>query len=784
MKTLHFFLISLFIWFSTNHLKASHSDSIDVVHYDIHLEITDFVNQTISGYVELTVVSKINNLNQVNLDLLEMIIDSITVNDIKIPAFTYDGRTVQIPLPSIVNTNDTIRIAIFYFGHPQEDPGLNHWGGFKWTSNSAFNLGVGFETIPHVFGRCWIPCNDDFGDRATFDFYIKVNSALNHMAVCNGKLVDFQNNCNGKRLCHWHMRDEIPTYLASVAVAPYVCLTDTFNGILGKIPIEIWVLESDTLKAKNSFVNLKNILQLFESKFGPYRWQRVGYVSVDFSSGAMEHATNIAYPRLAINGNTFYETLYAHELFHHWFGNLITCSKAEEMWINEGWARFSEFLHAETFSGYDTYLTKKRAMQYDVLRYAHIEDGGYYALNNIPQSNTYGKSSYDKGALMVLNLRHFLGDSLFYSVMTNFLAENAFKTVSSEDIRDYLVQHAHPKVYDFFNTYIFTPGFPHFSVDSFKVESLGTQNRIIVYSKEKLRGRTTFSTFAQTEITAMDNAWNMRTFRITLQNGYGIDTFYTDINPSIVITDLYERVNDATTDQYKVIKTATNYTFDKCNFVGIVTSITDSAFVRVEHNWVAPDGFKNPIPGLFISHEHYWSVNGIFPNNFVMKGRFQYIKTTTPQGGGFDNELINNSIDSLVLLYRPDRAHDWQLIPFTRIGTPYLGYLITDTLKTGEYTFGMWNWAAWNGIGQNIIPKSEIKIIPNPTTGDCNIYYNFNPNTKIELINALGQIVFEVKLNQETENFLLSMANFDNGIYWIKITTKNQNPILAKVVKN
>lgn len=784
MKTLHIFFIGLFILFSTYNLKASHSDSIDVVHYDIHLEITDFANQTISGFVELTIVSKLNNLNQVNLDLLEMVIDSITVNDVKIAAFEYDDRTLQIPLPSIVNAHDTIRIAVFYFGHPQEDPGSNHWGGFKWTSNSAFNLGVGFETIPHVFGRCWIPCNDDFEDRATYDFYIKVNSALNHMAVCNGELVDFQNNCSGKRICHWHMRDEIPTYLASVAVAPYVCLTDTFNGILGKIPIEIWVLESDTLKAKNSFVNLKNILQLFESKFGPYRWQRVGYVSVDFSSGAMEHATNIAYPKLAINGNTTYETLYAHELFHHWFGNLITCSKAEEMWINEGWARFSEFLHAETFLGYNTFLDKKRAMQYDVLRYAHIEDGGYYALNNIPQSNTYGKSSYDKGALMVLNLRHFLGDSLFYSVMTNFLAENAFKTVSSEDLRDYLVQHANPYVSDFFNTYIFTPGFPHFSVDSFKVEPLGMQNRIIVYSKEKLRGRTTFSAFAQTEVTAMDNAWNMRTFRITLQNGYGIDTFYTDINPSIMITDLYEQVNDATTDQYKVIKTATNYTFDKCNFVGIVTAISDSAFVRIENNWVAPDGFKNPIPGLFISHEHYWSVNGIFPNDFVMKGRFQYIKTTTPQGGGFDNELINNSIDSLVLLYRPDRAHDWQLIPFSKIGTSYSGYLITDTLKTGEYTFGMWNWAAWNGIGQHTTPKSEIKVTPNPTTGNCTIYYDFEPNTNIELINAKGQLVSQVKLNQPTENYVLPMTNLNNGIYWIKITKANENPIFAKVVKN
>ncbi|NMC99640.1 MAG: T9SS type A sorting domain-containing protein [Bacteroidales bacterium] len=784
MKKTNLFVFCIFMLFNVYVLRASHSDSIDVIHYDVHLEITDFTNQMISGYVELTIVSKINSLNQVNLDLLEMVLDSVTLNDVKVQGIQYDDRTLQIPVVPAIGIHDTIRVAVFYFGHPQEDPGSSHWGGFKWTANSAFNLGVGFEAQPHVFGRCWIPCNDDFEDRATYDFYINVNAALNHMAVCNGELVDFQNTCSGKRLCHWRMRDEIPTYLASVAVAPYVCVTDTFNGMLGPIPIDIWVLEADTLKAKNSFINLKNVLQLYESKFGPYRWQRVGYVSVDFSSGAMEHATNIAYPRLAINGNTTYETLYAHELFHHWFGNLITCSKAEEMWINEGWATFSEFLHNETFSGYNTYLANKRAMQYDVLHYAHIEDGGYYALNNIPQSNTYGKSSYVKGALMVLNLRHFLGDSLFYTVMTDYLAHRAFQTVTSEDMRDYLVQYANPKVHDFFETYIFTPGFPHFSVDSFKVEQVGLQNRLIVYSKEKLRGRTAYSPFAQTEITALDSSWNMRTFRITLRQGYGIDTFYTDILPSCVITDLYERVNDATTDQYKIIKSAAAYTFDKCNFNASVISVSDSALVRVENNWVAPDGFKTPIPGLFISKEHYWSIQGIFNQNFVMRGRFQYIKTTTPEGGGLDNELITNSIDSLVLLYRPDRAHDWQLIPFTKTGTPYSGYLVADSIRQGEYTFGMWNWAAWNGMGQLSKPKHEIKIVPNPTTGDFSVFYAFKPETKIEVISATGQVVSALTVKQQTDHCFLSLLNSKNGIYWIRITQAADEPVLSKICIN
>lgn len=784
MKKLSFIVICFLFLVGISKIKASHSDSIDIVHYNINLEITDFTNQMIYGYVELTVCSKINVLNQINLDLLEMFIDSVTINNVKVMNILYDGRTLQIPVQPEINMNDTVKVSVYYYGHPQEDPGTNHWGGFKWTSNSAFNLGVGFDAIPHVFGRCWFPCNDDFEDRAKYDFHIITDATKNHVAVCNGELIDFHDTLNGKRVYHWYMRDNIPTYLASVAVAPYVCVSDTFSGLLGNIPIDLWVLPDDTLKAKNTFVNLKDVLQLYENKFGPYRWQRLGYVSVDFNYGAMEHATNIAYPRFAITGNTTYDRLYSHELFHHWFGNLITCSKAEEMWINEGWARFSELLCDEYFSGYSTFLTHKRAMQYDVLRYAHIEDGGYYALNNIPQSNTYGKSSYDKGALMVLNLRQFLGDTVFYEVMTNYLNQKAFQTVTSEDMRDFITQNANPKAYDFFETYIFKPGFPHFSVDSFKVNQVSSQYQLIVYSKEKLRGRSNYSTYAETEITAMDSSWNLRTFRINLQNGYGIDTFYTDINPYVIYTDLFEKVNDATTDHYKIIKTANSYTFDKTNFIGIVSNITDSAFVRVENNWVAPDTFKNVIPGLFISHEHYWNIQGFFPPDFVMKGRFQYIRTSTTSGGGLDNELITNSIDSLVLLYRPDRAHDWQIINTSRIGTPYQGYLIADSICPGEYTFGIWNWSAWNGFNENLMNKPPIKVVPNPSKDKCKVYYSFEPNSIIELINQQGKVMKQIQVSHQTDSCILTLSDLSSGIYIIKVSIKDMKPVFSRIVIN
>ncbi len=783
MKCLFLVLFLIYGTLSFNILKASHYDSIDVVHYEITLEITDFTNKMISGYTELKIIPKILPLDQINLDLLELIIDSIMVNNKKVPNFMYDDRTIQIPLDSPATTYDTITVVVYYFGHPQEDPGPNKWGGFKWTTNSAFNLGVGFEAIPHCFGRAWFPCNDDFEDRATYTFNIITNAALNHWAVCNGKLTSYNTTCSGKRITRWEMKHSIPTYLASVAVGNYVCLRDTFQGILGNIPIELWVNPEDTLKAKNSFINLKNILNLFESKFGPYRWQRVGYVSVDFNSGAMEHATNIAYPKLAINGNTSYEKLYAHELFHHWFGNLVTCSTAEDMWINEGWATFSEFLHDETYSGYSTYLKNKRTLLHDVLRYAHIEDGGIFPLNQIPQYCTYGKTAYNKGALVVLNLRQFLGDTMFYTAMKQYLNDRAFQPVSSEDMQNYLSQNFNDKVSNFFETYVFKPGFPHFSIDSFKIEPLGQQWKVIVYSKEKLRQRNSFSSFAKTRISIIDSLWNINTFDVYLQNGFGLDTIFVPTKPKQIFMDLYEEVNDATTDEYKTIKNTGNITFDKTYFSCQVMQISDSAFLRVEHNWVAPDGFKNPIPGLIISKERYWDIRGIMTENTIIKGKFQYIRSTNISSGGLDNELITGSIDSLVLLYRSNRSDNWQIIPFNRVGTPYSGYLVVDTLKMGEYAFGYWNWEQWIYNNPNYFVKEKLNIFPNPATNECNIQFPFEKGQKLCIYNVMGSKIFEKNIYEKQSNLIISLSNFKKGVYIIKITDSKNNFVEKLIVE-
>lgn len=765
--------------------KFYHTDSIDVINYNIHLNITDYTNQFISGNTEVELIPKYNNLHNIQLDLLSFFIDSITVNGVYQYFWDYDDTLLTIPLLQPASVSDTLKVAVFYYGHPQEDPGVNHWGGFKWSGTASYNLGVGFETVPHNFGRCWFPCNDNFVDRATYDFRILVNSSIEQVAVCNGTLIgkDTANcACTGKAEYHWRISDPIPTYLASVAIDKYSLVADTYNGILGQIPIQLWVRTADTLKAKNSFINLKSILSLFESKFGPYRWERVGYVGVDFDAGAMEHATTVAFPNLCITGTTAYEELYTHELSHSWFGNLITCSTAQDMWINEGWATFSEMVYEEAFKGHETFIKNKRIKLNKVLRYNQIEEGGYIALNQVPDSITYGSTSYDKGGLVVQTLRSYMGDSLFYVCVKAILDTFKFKDINSGQMRDYLSARSGINLNEFFNSWVFTSGFPHFSVDSFKVVSNAPNFDVTVFAREKMRGRTNFSNNNMLEITFMDSLWNKTSRVIDISGGVGSSTFSIPFNPICVFMDLYEKTDDATIDNFKTIKSINSYTFEQTYFSGNVTTLTDSAFIRVEHNWVAPDNFKNPISGVLISRERYWKIDGIIPSNFVMTGKFYYDKTTTTTGY-LDNQLITNVADSLVILYRKGTWDDWKIIPHTKIGNNNSGNLKIDTIKKGEYSLGIRNWELYHSTGSLFMnSNNEISIIPNPASETCSIKYNKKNGDQLNLIDVNGHVVKTIYVRNINDEVNISLANISKGLYFVQINRKIGKSITSRMI--
>ncbi|MBN1339643.1 MAG: M1 family metallopeptidase [Bacteroidales bacterium] len=744
--------------------KSAFSDTLDVIHYNLFLDVLDFTGKTITGSAELQVESKVNNLGFLKLELLDLTVDAVKVNGTN-HSFTHQGYIIEITLQAPLNTGQTAMVEVDYHGQPFHED----WGGFHWSGEYAFNLGVGFVSIPHNLGKTWFPCIDDFHDMATYDLYVTTQD--NKMAVCGGTLVNSVNNGNGTITWHWSLANAIPTYLASVAVGDYAAVTDVYNGISGDVPIEIYVRPQDSIKVPGSFLHLKEITAIFEDKFGPYPFERIGYVGT--AIGAMEHATNIAYPNFCIDNSTTYESLYAHELSHMWFGDNVTCANAGEMWINEGWAVFCEAIYREFLYNrqqYDDFIRDKHA---DVLQLCHTSggDGSYFPLNQIPETVTYGMSAYDKGATVAHSLRGYIGDDIFFDAMTAFNEHFKFSYASSYDFRDFLTGHTGIDMTGFFDSWVLHSGTPHFSVDSFLVSPEAKTYNVQVFMRQKRKGPAFTGNSNIVELTFMDNNWNTFTDTVHFSGATGSSVIEAPFAPDIVLCDAHALLCDATTDYSHVIKEAGNYDYHETFFDLIADAVGDSAFVRVEHNWVPPDPPASPVQGLTISNYRYWKVDGIFPQDFSATGKFWYNKN-----GFLDDSLLVNEEDSVVILYRTGPGKNWQFIDFEKVGIWSIGNLFVE-LQKGEYVIGVCDDTFVGESEKTAASEKAVLFFPNPTGGAVYIQNLTGKNLFIDFYEVSGALVGQLKLSKESRNLQWEPAAGSSGAYFARITDENNDTL-------
>lgn len=747
--------------FQSSFGQALRSDTIDVINYKIDLHIISISQHEISGSTELLINPKINNLGKFGLDFLHMQIDSIQVNGTQTTSWNYNDTLLSINLGQAFSQADTFTTKIFYHGSPVVDP--SGWGGFYFSSDNlyAFNMGVGFADSPHNYGRIWFPCVDDFHDRATYDFSIETTSSL--MAVCNGTLQEVLDH-GATKTYKWKLNNTIPTYLANVAIGPYVLVADTFNGVLADVPIGIYVPSSKVLAAQGSFANLKSILANYEMRYGPYRWERVGYVAVPFSSGAMEHSTNISLGLVYINGGLTYQSLIAHELSHQWFGNLVTTSTAPEMWINEGWAVFSEGVTIEGLEGKEAYKNFMRNLSYNVIKSAHTDDGGYFAVANVPHQVTYGSTSYDKGATIAHSIRGYLGDSLFFDMLHNYFQTYKYNHINTLEFRDFISQSSGINMNDFFQTWVLEPGFPHFSVDSFQVQPSGNKYLVTIFFRQKLHQKPSFSNSNRIWVELGDQNWQKQMKLASFSGETGSSTFLLDFAPSYCLIDPQEQYCDATHDFRRVIKTTGTINFSEAQFNLVVNSISDSVLFRITHNLVAPDTNGTNLPGLKISTRRYWDVNGIFPQGFNATGKFLYSKTN------FDGDILIGASDSLVMLYREGPGHGWVGVPFTKTGSWSAGTLVVPNLQKGEYALAIWD--ALHAGSMSHQDEFSIEIFPNPAVNQLFIKGLKHENYEILITDAAGKFVESIRIEKAKPSQKLDLTKLKSGSYLLNVYDK------------
>lgn len=755
--------------------QNSISDTIDILHYIVKLDITDLVTDTIRGGTILSITPRINGVTSLPLDLLHMHIDSIVQNN-SLLLYNYDDTLLTISLGAAMNIGDTSDIAVWYHGRPQLDPGPNVWGGFYFQPPYAYNLGVSFNADPHCFGRTFHPCFDNFVERAAYTFII--GTGANYSSYCNGILLS-DTTVNSVRWRTWDLQEPIPSYLASVTTATYTQVNWSHTGPNGTFPIVLTALPADTTNMKNSFVHLEDAIDAFESRYGPYEWPRVGFCLVPFSSGAMEHATNISYPKVCANGSLTYETIMAHEFSHHWWGDLATCNNEGEMWLNEGWASYSEYIFTEWVYGHAAYSNGIRANHDEMVHLVHLREGGYLELDSIPHQYTYGDNVYLRGADVAHTLRGYMGDSLFWVGIQYHLANSQYKDVTSAQFRDNLIA-ATGQTYlnDFFNDWVFNAGWPHISVDSFVSVPNGPNYDVTFYVKQKLRGAPNYFTNVPMDFTFYDANWNSVTQQKFVSGANGSFTSTIPFNPVMIAMDVNEKISDAITDEKKTISTTGvhNFTLARCTLT--VSAIVDSAFIRVEHNYIAPDPIQNNVNNYRLSTERYWTIDGILPATFVSKGKFYYDGrggSTSGPNNWLDNLLTPVNGDSIILLYRRNASEDWQEYPHyskTIIGThatSKFGFVDVDSLKLGQYAFANGVSHVLIGINEIAATGSQITAYPNPAGDHLTIDWT-TENQQPVLVNiydADGRIIFSQSMTGEEAK--LETARWVDGFYIVEV---------------
>ena len=740
-------------------------ENFDVTHYEIHINNIDFTGHTIQGETTVTLTA-LSSTNVINLELKSLTVSVVTATGASVSNFVQNGDVLTINLSSALAANASASFTITYGGNTFNES----WGGVMWTNGYVCNMGVGFESIPHNLGKCWFPCVDNFTDKATY--YLCVVVPNDKKAICGGNFINTYDNGDGTTTWHWEIPQEVATYHVSFAVGDYVEWTDTYNGIERDIPITVYVKPSQINNVPGTFVHVKDIASFYENCFGPYPFNRIGYVVT--SVGCMEHVDNIGITSGIVTGNTSQEEYVAHEMSHMWFGNKVTCSTAEDMWLNEGFAQFCGVFYRSAVYGEDDFQQAMSTKINTITSWCKSENN-WIPLNNIPQSMTYdGSAVYNRGAVVVNTLMNYLGRDTFLAALRSYLNAYNYSAASSEALRDALTAATGIDMSGFFDTYVFTAGMPHYGVDILNVTPNGNQYDVTVRMTYQHIGPEHVGQNNRVEVTFVDNAGELQTVLINWDGAEANWTFPLDINPIAAFADYYNHFLDAKFDKNLMATTTQNWSVNQ-QLALTVNSVADSVMLRAEDHYVAPDNDPN-IPALTLSTKHFWNV---FRHDFGdadVTGKFTYSNNAS-----MDGDIIHTENDSAVLLYRANIHDVWHSIPYTQQGNWKIGYFIVSDLPSGQYTVGAID-KTQLGTGELSEVVDLFTVTPNPASDRIKINTTIEEG-KILIVNNLGQTIgsFSVKGKEMT----IPVSDYKSGVYFVYLMDGKKKFIsVEKLIKN
>lgn len=765
MKKLLFFIL---IFFSSLVLRAQ-TDSIDVQHYDINLDINNTIKGKHVGYclVSAKVINPTNYI--INLSLLNHNVDSVYVNGY--PAiYYYNTPNISISIPVGTQDGDIIDISVFYNGAQVTE--LYGWGGIHYDPRIIYTLNVAIMDPQHSFARSWFPAQDYFSDKATFNLNISTQS--DRKVICGGLLDSVINISDSSSRWHWRIPQTIAPYLVAVTIADYTLVEDTLVGIAGDFPLHIYCFPEDSSILRSKIPLIKDAFHILESKFGEFRFNRVGYSVTPM--GSMEHVDNISLARsAAIGQGDANNSNIVHELGHSWFGNYMGGYCEMDMWIKEGWTSWSEGISFEGHYGIEhakNYFRNNMEMVLDKLPM----NEGYRVLYGVTGADVYSITTYRKGAAVVHTLKGYLGDKVFYPAVRAMLENYGYGVLNTFEMRDFLSSQTNIDLDDFFNFYILDSGYNHYSIAS---KDFNANTATISLKQRTIANNNGGCNSSRVPVTFVDEDWNKEKRLIEFSGSSTTQEINLSINPINCFLDLEEEIADATLDNYKIIDGLGIYEFPNTYFFADVKANPDSILIRTTLSWLGDEEENLLIDGVQrISKNHYWTIEGLNLEEAEIEGNF-YFRISSALNN-FDNNLISkySSLDSLILLYRPNHNEEWTPVKTTKPNNTS-GYLTLNALWEGDYimAIGDKNIIGLESPIMTSLPK--MKLYPNPVSDMVNLKFsNLDHDYNLIITDNMGKRFYSKKITKGSTNSNFSI-DLHSGLYIISLVSKD-NKILIR----
>ncbi len=440
----------------------------DLLHTMLELSF-DWDQSAVIGKATLTLAPVFYPQSSLTLDAVGFNIKKFLVNGKESDKFTYDGNEIVITLTQPATRRDRLTLTIDYVARPRPD--YNDESA-PITSDQGLYFIDPLDTIPELprqiwtqgepsSNRNWYPTIDQPNERGTQEIILTVADSF--MTLSNGALISSTKLNNGMRRDHWKLELPHAPYLAMVAVGKWDKVSDSWRGR----PVEYYVDPGYGKDARAIFAHTPEMIDFFSERLDfDFVWPKYAQVIVkDFVSGAMENTTAVVFgdfiqfheEDMLEEGSNDY--IVSHELFHHWFGNLVTTESWANITLNEGFANYAEYLWSEYKYGReraDVSRISELSGYFDQASYDAHPLIHYYAEEN----EVFDAHSYNKGGLVLHMLRDQVGDEAFFASLRLYLQRHAYTAVEVDDLRQAFEEVTGTDLHWFFNQWYFGKGHP------------------------------------------------------------------------------------------------------------------------------------------------------------------------------------------------------------------------------------------------------------------------------------------------------------------------------------